>query len=39
VAFVLVFVAMVEGDGGREVGSEKELLAEQRKSIKTITSI
>jgi hypothetical protein len=29
VALVLVFVAMVGGDGGGKVGSEKELMAEQ----------
>jgi hypothetical protein len=28
VAFVLVFVALVGGDGGGEVGSENELMAE-----------
>jgi hypothetical protein len=39
VAFVLVFVATVRGDGGGKVGSEKELTAEQRKSIETISSI
>ncbi len=34
-AFCLVFVAMVGGDGGGKVGSEKELTAEQRKSTET----
>jgi hypothetical protein len=36
VAIVLVFGAMVGGDGGGEVGSEKELTAEQRKSTEKI---
>ena len=39
VAFVLVFVAMVGGDGDGKVGSEKELMVEQRKSTKSIKSI
>jgi len=39
VAFVLVFVAMVGGDGGGKFGSEKEFPVEQRKSTETITSI
>jgi hypothetical protein len=39
VAFVLVFVAMVEGDGGGKVCSEKEITAEQRKSTETIARI
>jgi hypothetical protein len=39
VAFVLVFVAMVGGDGGGKVGTKKELMAELRKSTETITSI
>jgi hypothetical protein len=39
VALVLVFVAMVGGDGGGKVGTEKELMAEQRKSTNTIMSI
>jgi hypothetical protein len=34
-----VFVAMVVGDGGGKVGSEKKLTAEQRKSPETITSV
>jgi hypothetical protein len=32
VAFVLVVVGMVGGDGGGKVGSEKELMAEQNNS-------
>jgi hypothetical protein len=36
VAFVLVFVTMVGGDGGGNVCSEKELTVEQRKSTETI---
>jgi hypothetical protein len=39
VAFVLVFVAMVGGDGGGKVHSEKKFTAEQRKSTETITRI
>jgi hypothetical protein len=38
-AFVLVFVAIVGGDGGGKVHFEKELTAEQRKSTETIRSI
>ncbi len=38
-ALVLLFVVMVGGDGGGKVSIEKELMAEQRKSTKTITSI
>jgi hypothetical protein len=34
VAFFLVFVAMVGGDGGGKIGTEKELIAEQRKAPK-----
>jgi hypothetical protein len=36
---VLVFVAMVGGDGGGKVCSEKELTAERRESTETITRI
>jgi hypothetical protein len=39
VALVLVFIAMVGGDGGSKVGTEKELMGKQRKSTKTIMSI
>jgi hypothetical protein len=39
VDFILVFVAMVGGDGGGEVCSEKELTAEQRNSTETIMKI
>ncbi len=39
VAFNLVFVAMVGGDGGGEVCSDKEFTGEQRKSTETITRI
>jgi hypothetical protein len=38
-ALVLVFVVMVGGNSGGEVGTEKELTAEQRKITKTILSI
>ncbi len=38
-AFVFLFVAMVRGDCGGEVCSEKELTSKQRKSTETITSI
>jgi hypothetical protein len=34
-----VFVALVGGDGGGKVGSEKVLTAEQRKITKTLPSI
>ncbi len=34
-----MFVVIVEGDGGGNVGTEKELMAEGRKSTKTILSI
>jgi hypothetical protein len=39
VALVLVFVVMVGDGGGGNVGTEKELTAEGRKSTKTIPSI
>jgi hypothetical protein len=39
VAFDLVFVAMVGGDGGGKVCSDKEFTGEQRKSTETITRI
>ncbi len=34
-----MFVAMVGGDGGGEVHSDKEFTGEQRKSAETITRI
>jgi hypothetical protein len=39
VALVLVFAVMKGGDGGGNVGTEKESTAEGRKSTKTISSI
>jgi hypothetical protein len=38
-ALILVFVVMVGGSGGGNAGTEKELMAEGRKSTKTISSI
>ncbi len=39
VAFDLVFVAMVGGDGGGKVHSDKEFTGELRKSTETLTRI
>jgi hypothetical protein len=38
-AFALVFVVMVGGDGGGEVCFDKEFPGEQRRSTETITRI
>ncbi len=38
-AFILVCVAMVGGDGGGKVCSDEEFTGEQRKSTETITRI
>ncbi len=38
-AFCLVFVVMVGGDGGGKVCSDKEFTGEQRKSTETIMRI
>ncbi len=38
-AFVLVFVAMVGGDGGGKVSSDKEFTGGQRKNTEIIMSI
>ncbi len=38
-ALVLVFVVMVGGGGGGIVGTEKEIMAEGRKSTETILNI
>ncbi len=39
VAFVLAFVAILGGDGGGEVHSDKEFTGEVRKSTETIKRI
>ncbi len=38
-ALVLAFVVMVGGGGGGDVGTEKELMTEEREGTETMSSI